>query len=88
MNLIAKIFGLLRNVVDLRHEEARVYEYPDGRKVTVEAPASMTKTRSGEHQIVDVAGVGIVVAPGWLRIEVYPNFGRTPFCGPAEPAAA
>ena len=26
-------------------------------------------------------GVGSIVPPGWIRIEVYPNFGMAPFEG-------
>ena len=69
--------------IDLRHEEARKYHYRDGHVVEIEMPARLIITETGEHRIVDVANVGIVVAPGWDRIDVYPRFGRAPFGGTA-----
>ena len=73
---------------DLRHEEARVYVYPNGDRVEVEMPATVIETKTGHHNIVDVAGIGVVVAPGWRRIDVYPRFGCGSFGGIIEPVEA
>jgi hypothetical protein len=64
---------------DMRHVEALVYHFADKPDVEVEMPATVAVAETGEHLITDVAGVGVIVPPGWMRIEVYPLPDRTPF---------
>jgi hypothetical protein len=45
----------------------------------LEDPETIYVTSEGHHEITDLAGVGVVVPAGWLRIEVYPHRDRKPF---------
>ena len=70
--------------VDMSHAETLVYLYADPHggaplELEVEYPATFRVMPDGSHKIVDVAGYGVVMAPGWLRIEVYPNVDCKPF---------
>jgi hypothetical protein len=70
--------------IDLTHAETLVYLYPDPHggkpiELEVEAPESFRVRPDGGHEIIDLAGVGVVMPAGWLQITVYPNRDRTPF---------
>jgi hypothetical protein len=65
--------------IDLKSVEALAYHYPDGSRAEIEAPARLTVTPTGEHCLVDISDVGIVVKGGWTHIEVYPRAGCLPF---------
>jgi hypothetical protein len=75
--------------VDLTHAECLVYVYPSphgGKPVEmeIEYPESFRVTPDGAHEIVDLAGVGVIMRPGWLQITVYPRLDCKPFqTGPA-----
>jgi hypothetical protein len=62
--------------LDLSHEEARTYFYPDPGEgfiqVEVEAPVSL-EVENGHHFIVDAEGIGVIMAAGWSHIEVFPK---------------
>jgi hypothetical protein len=64
---------------DMQHVECLVYHYADKPNVEVEMPATLAVAETGEHLIEDVAGVGVIMPAGWLRITVYPRFERKPF---------
>ena len=65
--------------IDLNCVEALAYHYPDGSRAEIEAPASLAVTAAGEHCIVDIAEVGLIVKAGWTHIDVYPRPGCSPF---------
>jgi hypothetical protein len=72
------------HITDLTHVESLVYLYsnPHGGKpleLEVESPESFRVTPEGLHEIVDMAGVGVVMPAGWLQITVYPNHDCKPF---------
>jgi hypothetical protein len=75
---------MLQSKIEGGHVEALVYFFPDGTKAEVEAPATLTVTESGHHLIIDIAGVGVIVPPGWRKVDVYPEFGHGPFGGKVE----
>ena len=60
------------SIYGLDRQEALKFCYPDGRTLTVDSPQRITVTPSGYDQ------VGIIVAPGWSHIEVYPRPGCSP----------
>jgi hypothetical protein len=67
------------SIYGLDRQEALKFCYPDGRTLTVDSPKRITTTRSGYHCIdCGVDQVGIIVAPGWSHIEVYPKPGCSP----------
>jgi len=64
--------------INLTNAETLVYLYadPHGGKpieLEIEDPATFHVAPDGSHKIVDVAGYGVVMAPGWLRVECYPR---------------
>ena len=60
-------------------QEALKSCYPDGCRLVVDNPQRITVTPAGYHCIdCGVDEVGIIVAPGWSHIEVYPRFGCSP----------
>jgi hypothetical protein len=70
--------------LSLTDVETLVYTYPnpnggDRIEMEVEDPAMLRVTPEGQHEITDVAGYGVIMPAGWLRIEVYPNRDRAPF---------
>jgi hypothetical protein len=69
--------------IDFTHVETLVYVYPSphGRAIEleVEGPESFRVTPDGDHEITDLAGVGVVMQAGWLQITVYPNRECKPF---------
>lgn len=72
------------HTIDLTHAETLVYLYaePHGGKpleLEVEDPKSFRVTPEGNHEITDLADVGVIMPAGWLRIEVYPNVDCKPF---------
>lgn len=69
------------NVIDLSHEECRIYHFHDGHEVEVKHPLSLSIGLDGSHQITCYDRVGITVRSGWIRIEHYARFGEACFAG-------
>lgn len=58
---------------DISNEQYRTYFFPDGSKLTIEAPAKLNvKHHAGlydSHRVVDKAGNGWYVPAGWIGIK-------------------
>jgi hypothetical protein len=72
------------HIIDFTHVECLVYVYPNPHggppiELEVEAPESFRVTPEGQHEITDMAGVGVIMPAGWLQITVYPNRDCKPF---------
>jgi hypothetical protein len=66
------------NNIDLTHAETLVYLYADPHggqplELEIEYPATLRVTPEGNHEITDMADVGVIMPAGWLQITVYPN---------------
>ena len=57
-----------------KHEFAQIvgrvrhYYFPDGEIYTIVGPRYLSVSKSGGHRVVDDAGVGHYVRPGWLAV--------------------
>lgn len=73
-----KGFGEGRDVSD---ELFRVYTFPNGQLVTVDAPAKLWVSRKPEgdsHRIALMNGGGVYIPAGWLKIEWQNKPGKGP----------
>lgn len=53
---------------DISSEEFRVYEFPNGETVRIEAPAVLAVSASGGHRVLDGAGISHYVPTGWHHL--------------------
>jgi hypothetical protein len=71
------------DTLDLTHVETLLYVYPNphGGKIEIEVedPETIRVTPEGDHEIVDLADVGVIMPAGWLQITVYPRVDCKPF---------
>lgn len=51
-------------------EQNRVYLFPNGEMVKVEKVTSFAVGRSGTHRLNTADGKKLIIAPGWLSIEI------------------
>lgn len=64
---------------DISSESYRIYEYPDGFKITVTNPLKLHVSKSGGHRLFDEQGISHYISPGWRHLswqakEGQPNF--------------
>jgi len=64
--------------VDIGSEEYRIYRFPGGEEIKIDAPR-MLSVSAGGHRLYDDAGVSHYVPKGWLHLrwkawEGKPNF--------------
>lgn len=62
---------------DISTELRRTYAWPDGAKVTIENPKSLTVSDNG-HRVVDVENNGHYVPKGWIHLKWENRLGATP----------
>jgi hypothetical protein len=64
---------------DISVEKFRVYTFPGGGTVRIEAPHLLAVSDSGGHRVQDCAGHGHYVPSGWIHIEWEPKDGKPTF---------
>lgn len=54
--------------LDINHETLRVYEFPNGHRVTIVNPMLLNVSASGGHRILDAKDVAHYIPSGWVHI--------------------
>lgn len=58
------------NYTELAHEDSRTYTFPGGDKITVDNVSHLCVRPSGNHRLKTKDGRLVIVAGGWLSLDV------------------